>query len=194
MIGLREQTVRGGKSFAELRAMHKWYIPADYNVAIDCLDRHTDLRDRVALLYEDDEGHTARYTFAQMIEAANRFGNALRGLGIGRGDVVAVHAPQRPETAIAHMAIYRIGAIAPPISKLFGPDAIQYRLENSAAKAILMEPETVGKMDAVDRKSLSNFKHLIVAGQAPGALSFDDLMSKGAPTFTMEKSSAEDPV
>ena len=194
MIGLKEQTVRGGKNFADLRAKHKWSIPADYNVAIDCLDRHTALRDKVALLYEDDEGNTARYTFAQMIEASNRFANALRGLGIGRGDVVAVHTPQRPETAIAHMGIYRLGAIALPISKLFGPDAIQYRLENSSAKAILMEPETVGKMDGVDRKGLPNFKHVIVAGKAPGALSFDDLMSKGASTFTMEKSSAEDPV
>jgi acetyl-CoA synthetase len=92
------------------------------------------------------------------------------------------------------MAIYRIGAIALPISKLFGPDAIQYRLEDSAAKAILMEPETVGKMDAVDRKSLPNFKHLIVAGQVKGTLSFDDLMSKGAAGLSMEKSSAEDPV
>src|SRR5215831_15433259 len=163
MIGLKEQTVRGGKSFADLRAMHRWNIPADYNVAIDCLDRHTDLRDRVALLYEDDEGHTARYTFAQMIEASNRFGNALRGLGIGRGDVVAVHTPQRPETAIAHMAIYRIGAIALPISKLFGPDAIQYRLENSAAKAILMEPETVGKLEGV-REKVPTLKHVIVCG------------------------------
>src|SRR5215469_7565614 len=194
MIGLKEQTVRGATSFADLRAKHQWNIPADYNVVIDCLDRHTDLRDKVALLYEDDEGNTARYTFAQMIEASNRFANALRGLGIGRGDVVAVHTPQRPETAIAHMGIYRLGAIALPISKLFGPDAIQYRLENSSAKAILMEPETVEKMDAVDRKGLPNFKQVIVAGKAAGALSFDDLTSKGASTFTMEKSSAEDPV
>ena len=194
MIGLKEQTVRGGKTFAELRTMHKWNIPVDYNVAIDCLDRHTGLRDKVALIYEDDEGHSARYTFAQMIEASNRFANALRGLGVGRGDVVAVHTPQRPETAIAHIALYRLGAIALPISKLFGPDAIQYRLENSSAKAIIMEPETAEKIDAVDRKSLPNFKHVIVTGAAKGALSFDDLMSKGAPTFTMEKSSAEDPV
>jgi len=65
MIGLKEQTVRGAKTFAELRAMHRWNIPADYNVAIDCLDRHVELRDKVALLCEDDEGHTARYTFAR---------------------------------------------------------------------------------------------------------------------------------
>jgi acetyl-CoA synthetase len=194
MIGLKEQTVRGAKTFAELRAKHKWNIPADYNVAIDCLDRHTELRDKVALLYEDDEGHTARYTFAQMIEASNRFANALRGLGIGRGDVVAVHTPQRPETAIAHMAAYRLGAIALPISKLFGPDAIQYRLENSSAKAILMEPETAQKMDAVDRKGLPNFRHVIVTDGGKGGLGFDDLMGKGAPSFAMEKTSAEDPV
>ena len=194
MIGLKEHTVRGAKSFAELRAKHKWNVPADYNVVIDCLDRHTELRDNVALIYEDDEGRGARYTFAQMIEATKRFANALRGIGINRGDVVAVHTPQRPETAIAHMALYRLGAIALPISKLFGPDAIQYRLENSSAKAILMEPETVGKMDAVDRTSLPNFKHVIVTDGAKGGLSFDDLMSKGAASFTMEKSSAEDPV
>ena len=194
MIGLKEQTVRGAKTFAELRAKHRWNIPADYNVAIDCLDRHVELRDKVALLYADDEGHTARYTFAQMIEASNRFANALRGLGIGRGDVLAIHTPQRPETAIAHIACYRLGAIALPISKLFGPDAISYRLQNSSAKAILMEPETVAKMDAVDRKDIPNFKHVIVTDGAAGGVSFDDLMSRGAPSFTMEKSSAEDPV
>jgi acetyl-CoA synthetase len=194
MIGLKEQTVRGAKTFAELRAKHRWNIPADYNVAIDCLDRHVELRDKVALLYADDEGHTARYTFAQMIEASNRFANALRGLGIGRGDVVAIHTPQRPETAIAHIACYRLGAIALPISKLFGPDAIAYRLQNSSAKAILMEPETVAKMDAVDRKDIPDFKHVIVTDGASGGFSFDDLMSRGASSFTMEKSSAEDPV
>jgi acetyl-CoA synthetase len=194
MIGLKEQTVRGAKTFAELRAKHQWKIPADYNVAIDCLDRHVELRDKVALLYEDDEGHTARYTFAQMIEASNRFANALRGLGIGRGDVLAVHTPQRPETAIAHIACYRLGAIALPISKLFGPDAIEYRLSNSSAKAILMEPETVQKIDAIDRKTIPNFRHVITTDGAHGGLSFDDLLSKGAPSFTMEKSSAEDPV
>ena len=194
MIGLKEQTVRGAKTFAELRAKHRWNIPADYNVAIDCLDRHVELRDKVALLYADDEGHTARYTFAQMIEASNRFANALRGLGIGRGDVVAIHTPQRPETAIAHIACYRLGTIALPISKLFGPDAISYRLQNSSAKAILMEPETVAKMDAVDRKDIPDFKHVIVTDGASGGFSFDDLMSRGASSFTMEKSSAEDPV
>src|SRR5438309_1734604 len=203
MIGLKEQTVRGAKSIAELRAKHKWNVPADYSVVIDCLDRHTELRDKVALLYEDDEGHTARYTFAQMIEASNRFANALRGIGIARGDVVAIHTPQRPETAIAHMALYRLGAIALPISKLFGPDAIQYRLENSSAKAILMEPETVGKLEGV-RDKVETLKHVIVCGGKaaglPGGgkldgLDFDELLANGSDRFTPDRApAAEDPL
>src|SRR5229473_5390695 len=203
MIGLKEQTVRGAKSFAELRAKHRWNIPADYNVAVDCLDRHVELRDKTALLYADDEGHTARYTFGQMIEASNRFANALRGLGIGRGDVVAVHTPQRPETAIMHMALYRIGAIGLPISKLFGPDAIQYRLENSSAKAILMEPETVGKLEGI-RDKVETLKHVIVCGGKaaglPGegkveGLDFDELLAKGSDRFTPDRApTAEDPL
>ena len=194
MIGLKEQTVRGAKTFAELRAMHRWKIANDYNVAIDCLDRHTRLRDKVALIYEDDEGHSAHYTFAQIIDASNRFANALRALGIGRGDVVAIHTPQRPETAIAHMALNRLGAIALPISRLFGPDAIHYRLENGSAKAILMEPETVEKMDAVERNDLPAFRHVIVTDVGAHGISFDDLMSKGSSHFTMEKTNAEDPI
>src|SRR5580698_10189559 len=56
LIGLKEQTERGAKSIAELRAKHKWNWAPDYNVVIDRRYRHTELRDKVALLYEDDEG------------------------------------------------------------------------------------------------------------------------------------------
>jgi len=155
IIGLREQTVHGAKSIADACARHRWNIPADYNVTVDCLDRHTDLRDKPALYYEDDEGRAETYTFGKIAELSRRFANAMVGLGIKRGDVVAVHLPQRPETAIAHMGLYRIGAIALPISKLFGPDALMYRLNNSAAKAILLEPESVEKLEPIRKDSLA---------------------------------------
>src|SRR6185295_3728847 len=106
MTGLKELTVQGAKSLADAHARHRWDIPSDYNVAIDCLDRPFHRADAVALYYEDDEGKTAKYTFGQMRDASNRFANALKSLGVGRGDVVAVHTPQRPETAIIHMALY----------------------------------------------------------------------------------------
>ena len=194
MIGLKEHTVRNATSLADAHEKHRWQVPADYHVATDCLDRPFHRADRIALYYEDDEGHEATYTWGQMRSAANRMANALRALGIGRGDVVAVHTPQRPETAILHMALYRLGAIGLPISKLFGPDAIRYRLENSSAKAILMEPETVAKLDGI-RKEVETLKHVIVAGGRNGGLSFDDLLGKASDAFTPDRpASAEDPV
>jgi acetyl-CoA synthetase len=193
MIGLKEQTVRGARTIAEAQARHRWRIPPDYNVAIDCLDRHVELRDRVALYYEDDEGHCERHTFGQMIEAANRFGNALKALGIQRGDVVAIHLPQRPETAIAHMACYRIGAIALPISRLFGPEALDYRLRNSAAPAILIEAENVSKLDGL-RNEIETLKHVIVVGGRGDGLSFDHLLGNGSSELTVAATGAEDPI
>jgi acetyl-CoA synthetase len=136
LIGLREQTIKDATSVADARARHRWQIPADYNVAVDCLDRHTDLRDKPALFYEDDEGRAEKYTFGQVAALSRRFANVLTGLGVKRGDVVAIHLPQRPETAIAHIACYRIGAIALPISRLFGTDALRYRLTNSSARVL----------------------------------------------------------
>src|SRR5689334_9121135 len=192
-IGLREQTVHGAKSVADARARHRWNIPADYNVTFDCLDRHTELRDKPALYYEDDEGRVETYTFGQMGALSRRFANAISGLGVKRGDVVAVHLPQRPETAIAHMGLYRIGAIALPISKLFGPDALKYRLENSAAKAILVEADSVEKIDPI-RKEVPALRHVIVAGDKHGGLAFDDLIAKASDRFTMDPTRAEDPI
>ena len=78
-VGLREQTVRDAKNIADARARHRWQIAPDYNVAIDCLDRHTELRDKPALFYEDDEGHSERYSFGQVAALSRRFANALDG-------------------------------------------------------------------------------------------------------------------
>ncbi len=193
LIGLREETVKDAKSIADARARHLWRIPADYNVAIDCIDRHTDLRDQPALFYEDDEGRAETYTFGQIASLSRRFANALKGLGVKRGDVVAIHLPQRPETAIAHIALYRVGAIALPISKLFGTDALRYRLTNSSARAILLEPESLEKIEPI-RAELPDLRHVIIAGGKAGGLGFDDLIAQASDAFTMEPSASEDPI
>lgn len=193
LIGLREETVKDAKSIADARVRHLWRIPADYNVAIDCIDRHTDLRDQPALFYEDDEGRAETYTFGQIASLSRRFANALKGLGVKRGDVVAIHLPQRPETAIAHIALYRVGAIALPISKLFGTDALRYRLTNSSARAILLEQESLEKIEPI-RAELPDLRHVIIAGGKAGGLGFDDLIAQASDAFTMEPSGSEDPI
>ena len=80
------------------------------------------------------------------------------------GDRVAILLPQRPETAIAYIAIFQMGAIAVPLSHLFGPDALAYRLGDAGAKAAIVDPDTLPRLWSA-RADLSELRHVIgVAG------------------------------
>ena len=94
-------------------------------------------------------GRTARedtITYGWLRETSNRLANVLRAHGIARGDRVAILLPQAPEVAAAHIAIYKLGAVALPIAILFGPDALSYRLQNSGAKALLTNAQGLAKL------------------------------------------------
>ncbi|MFX7739778.1 AMP-binding protein, partial [Acinetobacter baumannii] len=73
------------------------------------------------------------HRYGEIQRDANRLSHALRALGVRRGDRVAIVLPQRIETVVAHMAVYQLGAIAMPLSMLFGPEALGYRLQHSEA-------------------------------------------------------------
>ncbi len=88
---------------------------------------------------ENEAGDTAEYTFGQLRTASNQLANALAAKGINQGDRVAIVLPQRVETGIAHLAIYKRLAIAVPLSGLFGPDALSYRLKDSGAKLVITD-------------------------------------------------------
>jgi acetyl-CoA synthetase len=192
MIGLKEQAVRGARSFAEARARHRWRIPERYNPSADCLDRNLEHGSRSALIYEDAEARPISYSFSQIAEASCRFANALDGLGMRAGDVVALVAGQRPETAIAHMAIYRLGAVALPISRLFGDDALHYRLEHSGVRAVIAETDSALRIESI-RSRLPSLRHVIVAGTGTAGWSFDELCEGGAPWRDAVLSSSETP-
>ena len=119
--------------YDELYRSHRWSVPQRYNIAHACCGQWADDRNRFALYWEDESGAAAAYSFWDVQVAANRLSNALAGLGVKRGDRVALILPQRPETAIAYVAIFQMGAIALPLSHLFGPDALEYRLAHAGA-------------------------------------------------------------
>jgi acetyl-CoA synthetase len=135
--------------YREVCAQHRWNVPADFNTATAVCRRYAHDRSRVALHWEDESGATATLTFYEVQEQANRLSNALAALGVGRGDKIAIILPQRPETAIAHIACYQLGAIAVPLSFLFGPDALEYRLDNSETKVALVDPASLPNLAAI---------------------------------------------
>jgi acetyl-CoA synthetase len=128
--------------YAEIHSGHRWDIPDEFNIAAACCGRWASDRTRFALYWEDESGATSAHSFWDLQREANRLSNVLAGLGVARGDKVALILPQRRETAVAHIAVYQMGAVAVPLSFLFGPDALAYRLENSEAKVALVDPQS----------------------------------------------------
>src|SRR5258708_1313432 len=129
-----------------------WGGPARFNMAAACCGRPAPDRSRVALHWEDEGGATAACTFWDLQQQANRLSNALAGLGVERGDRVGIVLPQRPETAIAHIACYQMGAVAMPLSVLFGPDALEYPLQDSETVAALVDSASLPSLPPIRDK------------------------------------------
>ena len=180
--------------YEEICSRFRWEIPERFNIARDCCGRWAAERSRLALLWEDESGATARLTFDDLQKAANRLSNALQGLGVRRGDRVALLLQQRPETAIAYIAIFQMGAIALPLSHLFGPEALEYRLEHAGACAAIVEPTTLPNLWAIKDK-LSQLKHVIGVGGAreKNVLDFDAVLEKSSSSFKCVDTRADDP-
>jgi acetyl-CoA synthetase len=134
-------------TYDELRAGHRWALPPVLNLGVEIADRQP--RDAPAILVTDGRELTRTVTFGELSERSNRLANALAAAGAGPGDRVAIILSQRPETAIAHVATYKVGAIAMPLSTAFGPDALEVRLRGSDPRVVLGEPEALERVRAL---------------------------------------------
>ena len=183
-----------GDSYAEIHAAYRWDVPAEFNIAAACCGRWASDRARFALYWEDEQGDTAACTFWDLQQQANRLSNALAALGVGRGDRVALVLPQRPETVVAHLAVYQLGAIAVPLSFLFGPDALEYRLVNSGTRVAFVDPQSLPNIVPI-RDRCPGVTHVVgVAGAcASGVMPYESLIAGAARTFTPVTTRATDP-
>jgi acetyl-CoA synthetase len=132
-------TRRPGLTYESLRESFRWRAPSTYNIGADVCDRRP--RAAPAVVVSDGRRVTRQMTFGELSEASNRLANALRGLGVGQGERVGVLLPQRPETVVAHIAVYKLGAVAVPLSVLFGPDALAARLADAGVVVVIGEAE-----------------------------------------------------
>ena len=180
--------------YDELYRKFRWNVPARYNIARACCGQWAPDRSRFALYWEDESGAAAAYSFWDIQQQANRLSNALAALGVRRGDRVALLLPQRPESAIAYMAIFQTGAVALPLSHLFGPDALEYRMEHAGASVAIVEPTTIGNLWAV-RGKLSQLRHVIGVGGAreAGVHAWEALLAKASTDFSLTDTAADDP-
>src|ERR1700736_1386343 len=117
----------------------RWNIPARFNIATASCDRHADGSKRLALIYVDEDGVACRTSFDEVAEFSRRFANVLKADGLVRGDRVAVFLSQSLELPVAHLAAFRSGMVSIPLFALFGEDALEFRLSNSGARAIVTD-------------------------------------------------------
>ena len=184
-----------GDSYEEIVERFRWQIPERYNIGVDICDRHAADRSRVALIHDDDEtGTVTEYTFHQLSRLSNRLANALRGLGVDRGDRIGIVLPQRPETALSHLATYKLGAVAVPLAVLFGTDALEYRLRDSGTKVVVVDDSGLEKVLSI-RGALPELQEIILVGgrSPPGVQGFDELTAQGDDSLSPVPTRSEDP-
>ena len=137
---------------ARMRRDFRWLVPAQFNIAEVCSRRWAEAPGAMQKIAVQDHRTGAFGTFYSYFElqrAANALSNALRALGVRRGDRVGIVMPQRFETAVAYMAVLQMGAVALPLSLLFGPEALAHRLSDSGARLAITDQSAIANLRAV---------------------------------------------
>ncbi len=162
--------LRQGASYESLKSTFRWAIPERLNIAVAVCDAWARTEpDRPALI-EWTRAGLVIHTYMDLRRASNRLAHALVRQGLRPGERVALLLPQSPETLIAHLAIYKIGAVALPLASLFGVDALEYRLTDSQAAAVVTDAQGVAKLRDIGAGSLPDLRLIWSSDGADGAV------------------------
>ena len=169
----------------ELHRRFRWQVPALFNMAQACSRRWASdaaHAQRTAVIATAPGQPDVVHSYAELQAQANRLSNALQALGVQRGDRVAIVMPQRFETAVAYMAVLQMGAVGMPLSQLFGPDALEFRLHDSEAVVALCDASTRAAVQAVSGNCPA--LHSVIAVDAgEGALDWATVLAQEPASF-----------
>jgi acetyl-CoA synthetase len=180
--------------YDSLVAAFRWRIPARYNIGVDVCDRWAAAEpERPAILDVAADGHVSTLTYGELRDRSNRLANALRERGIMRGDRVAILLPQGLPVPVAHVAVYKLGAVALPLAALFGIDALAYRLRDAGAKALITNAAGIAKLAQIEG-GIGCLKTIISTDGPDGsAEGFAEVLEKASADFMPADTSPDDP-
>ena len=173
-----------------------WSVPDRFNMADACSRRWAadPVRRRgVAVVATAPDHPDQSHTYAQLQAEANRLSHALQRLGVQRGDRVAIVMPQRFETAVAYMAVLQMGAVGMPLSQLFGPEALAFRLQDSQAVVAIGDASTVSALCEVRPQCPALREVLAVNAPVAGTLDWAQALQASAAEFELVDTAADDP-
>ena len=180
--------------YAKLTADFHWSIPARFNIGVAVSDVWALSDPGRPAIIDLRGGQTPQtLTFGALAEQSNRLASALAALGVARGERVAILLPQMAEVVVAHVAIYKLGAVALPLASLFGVDALDYRLADAGVRAVITDAAGAAKLAAL-RGRLPDLAFVISTDGPDGeTLGFARLIEKGRPDFTAVDTGPDDP-
>jgi acetyl-CoA synthetase len=127
-------------------AEHRWEVPEHYNLAADVCDKHP--REKLAMVHEHHAGEIRRVTWGELQDLSNQAANVLAGLGVERGDRVAVVLPPTPETAAIFFATWKLGALLLSMSVLYGDEGIRHRLSDAEPRVLVTDSANAARFPA----------------------------------------------
>ncbi len=189
----------GQDHHAALHAGLHWQVPEHFNIGQACSARwaaRPAQARRTAVAWQAEDGRSGRLSYGQLHAQAQRVAAALQRLGLQRGDFVAVVMAQRPEAAVAHVALQLLGVVVMPLSMLFGPEALAYRLQDSGAVLALADENALAPLLAV-RSACPALRHVVAVGAAPAGpgqadMHWRSLLARPAGRFEPARTRADD--
>ncbi len=177
------------------RRAFAWTVPEKYNIGVDCCDRWAQAESgRAAIIEVGPDDQAKVFSFGDLRAESNRIAHALRKRGVGRGDCVALLLPQSRHVAAAHIAIYKLGAVALPLASLFGVEALQYRLGDSSARALICDGAGLQKVMAIGGGELPELQTILcLDGAQAGAEDFFAVLAQESTDFAPVETLADDP-
>lgn len=180
-------------SYEAVRSRFRWAIPEFFNIGVDICDKWAADPARLALIHERRDGSATRYTFADIRRLSNQAANLFVSRGLRAGDRVGILLPQEPETAIAHVAAYKAGAIVVPLFSLFGLDALRYRLKDAGIKVLITDTRNFGKIEQI-RPDIPDLETVFcIDGSARGGEDFHTALGSMSQDFQPVRTRADDP-
>jgi acetyl-CoA synthetase/medium-chain acyl-CoA synthetase len=180
-------------NYEQERATFRLDVPETFNFGFDVVDRWAQDPSKLAMLWVDDAGHSARFTFADIRRKSNRLASALQGLGVRQGDGVMLVLPRLPQWHSIVVGLLKLGAIPMPGTVLLTPKDFEYRINIAEARMVIVDEANAAKVEAV-RANCPTLQHFIVLGDArPGWMAYDEALATASETFTPAVTRSTDP-
>lgn len=161
-------------NYTSLYTHFRWQVPPQFNIAEACCGRwarEPSTARQSAIIVHQDQGQPQAYSYAELQQVANALSRALAAHGVVRGQRVALVLPQSFACAAAYLAVFQLGAVATPLSLLFGPDALEYRLQDSGAVCAVVDNEALARL--TELRARCPALHTVLAVGAPPSAQVD---------------------